>query len=44
MKEGGESISKHDLPEDSDMVAEILRAPKAGERMDSELFARLATK
>lgn len=38
----GEHIFEHDFPLGSDMVGDILRGPKAGERMEFELFSRLA--
>jgi hypothetical protein len=41
MKGAGEPIFEHDFPPGSDMVGDILRGPKAGERMEFELFSRL---
>ena len=43
MKGAGESIYEHDFPPGSDMMGEILKGPKAAERMEFELFSRLAT-
>ena len=43
MKGAGEPIFEHDFPPGSDMVGDILRGPKAGERMEFELFSRLGT-
>ncbi|CAK7245432.1 MAG: hypothetical protein STHCBS139747_007013 [Sporothrix thermara] len=37
----GEPSLEHDLPPGSDMMGEILQGPKAGERMEFELFTRL---
>lgn len=34
---------EHDFPPGSDIVGDILRGPKAGERMEFELFSRLGT-
>ena len=42
MKGAGEPIFEHDFPPGSDMVGDILRGPKAGERMEFELFSRLS--
>ena len=41
MRGAGEPIFEHDFPPGSDMVGEILRGPKAGKRMEFELFSRL---
>ena len=41
MKGAGEPIFEHDFPPGSDIVGDILRGPKAGERMEFELFSRL---
>lgn len=41
MKGRGEPVFEHDFPPGSDMVGEILRGPKAPERMEFELFTRL---
>jgi len=42
MRGAGEPIFEHDFPPGSDMVGDILRGPKAGGRMEFELFSRLA--
>jgi hypothetical protein len=41
MRGAGEPIFEHDFPPGSDMVGDILRGPKAAERMEFELFGRL---
>ena len=41
MKGAGEPIFEDDFPPGSDIVGDILRGPKAGERMEFELFSRL---
>ncbi|KAL1970611.1 hypothetical protein VTN77DRAFT_4255 [Rasamsonia byssochlamydoides] len=41
MKGMGEPCFENDFPPGSDMVGQILRGPKAGERMEFELFTRL---
>ena len=41
MKGAGEPIFEHDFPPSSDIVGDILHGPKAGERMEFELFSRL---
>ncbi|OAL37677.1 hypothetical protein AYO20_03184 [Fonsecaea nubica] len=41
MRGAGEPRFEHDLPPGSDIVGEILRGPKSGERMEFELFSRL---
>ncbi|KAK9312354.1 HNH endonuclease-domain-containing protein [Lipomyces starkeyi] len=41
MKGEGESVFEFDFPDGSDMVAEILSGPRAGERMEAELSLRL---
>ncbi|KIW78778.1 hypothetical protein Z517_08617 [Fonsecaea pedrosoi CBS 271.37] len=41
MRGTGEPHFEHDLPPGSDIVGEILRGPKSGERMEFELFSRL---
>ncbi|KAL2395074.1 hypothetical protein ABEF95_000494 [Exophiala dermatitidis] len=41
MRGAGEPRFEHDLPPGSDTVGEILQGPKAGERMEFELFSRL---
>ncbi len=43
MRGAGEPVLEHDFPAGSDMVGSILKAPKAAERMEFELFSRLAT-
>ncbi|KAE8440995.1 hypothetical protein EG329_006132 [Mollisiaceae sp. DMI_Dod_QoI] len=43
MKGAGEPIFEHDFPPGSDIVGNILEGPKAAERMEFELFSRLAT-
>ena len=42
MKGAGEPVFEHDFPPGSDMVGGILKGPKAAERMEFELFSRLA--
>lgn len=42
MKGVGEPIFEHDFPPGSDIVGDILKGPKAAERMEFELFSRLA--
>jgi hypothetical protein len=42
MKGAGEPQFEHDFPPGSDMVGSILEGPKAAERMEFELFSRLA--
>ena len=42
MKGAGEPIFEHDFPPGSDIVGDILKGPKAAERMEYELFSRLA--
>ena len=41
MKGAGEPVFEHDFPPGSDMMGQILRGPKAAERMEFELFNRL---
>jgi hypothetical protein len=43
MKGAGEPIFEHDFPPGSDMIGSILKGPKAAERMEFELFNRIAT-
>ena len=43
MRGAGEPIFEHDFPPGSDIVGSILEGPKAAERMEFELFNRLAT-
>jgi len=42
MKGAGEPYFEHDFPPGSDIMGDILRGPKAAERMEFELFDRLA--
>ena len=42
MKGAGEPIFEHDFPPGSDMMGQILRGPRAADRMEFELFGRLA--
>jgi hypothetical protein len=42
MRGAGEPMFEHDFPPGSDIVGEILNGPKPGERMEFELFSRLA--
>jgi hypothetical protein len=42
MKGAGEPIFEYDFPPGSDMVGDILRGPRPAERMEFELFGRLA--
>jgi hypothetical protein len=42
MRGAGEPIFEHDFPPGSDIVGDILRGPRAAERMEFELFGRLA--
>lgn len=42
MKDAGEPIFEYDFPPGSDMIGDILNGPKAAERMEYELFTRLA--
>jgi hypothetical protein len=39
----GEPVLEHDFPPGSDMVGSILKGPKPAERMEFELFNRMAT-
>jgi hypothetical protein len=43
MRGAGEPNFEHDFPPGSDIMGEILDGPKAAERMQFELFSRLAT-
>jgi hypothetical protein len=43
MRGAGEPIFEHDFPPGYDMIGSILQGPKAAERMEFELFKRLAT-
>jgi hypothetical protein len=42
MRGAGEPNFEHDFPPGSDIMGEIRRGPKAAERMEFELFDRLA--
>jgi len=42
MREQAEPLFEYDFPPGSDMIGEIMDGPKAGDRMEFELFARLA--
>lgn len=42
MRGTGELILEHDFPPGSDMIGQILSEPKAAQRMEFELFGRLA--
>jgi hypothetical protein len=42
MMGAGEPIFEHDFPPGSDIVGSILKGPKAAERMEFELFNRMA--
>jgi hypothetical protein len=42
MRGVGEPIFEYDFPPGSDIVGHIFRGPKAAERMEFELFGRLA--
>ncbi|KAH8672763.1 hypothetical protein BGZ60DRAFT_405507 [Tricladium varicosporioides] len=42
MKGVGEPIFEHDFPPGSDMIGSILKGPKAAERIEFELFSRMA--
>jgi hypothetical protein len=42
MRGAGEPHFEHDFPPGSDIVGEILSSPRAAERMEFELFGRLA--
>ncbi|KAF1815295.1 hypothetical protein P152DRAFT_455016 [Eremomyces bilateralis CBS 781.70] len=41
MRGSGEPVFEHDFPPGSDIAGDILRGPKAAERMQFELFSRL---
>ena len=43
MKGAGEPVFEHDFPPGSDIVGSIRQGPKATERMEFELFSRLAS-
>jgi hypothetical protein len=42
MRGAGEPSFEHDFPPGSDIVGDILRGPRVAERMEFELFNRLA--
>ncbi|KAL2130893.1 hypothetical protein VTI74DRAFT_5823 [Chaetomium olivicolor] len=42
MRGNGEPVLEFDFPPGSDVIGEIIRGPKAAERMEAELFGRLA--
>jgi hypothetical protein len=42
MKGAGEPVFEHDFPPGSDTISDILKGPKAAERMEFELFNRMA--
>jgi hypothetical protein len=42
MRGAGEPNFEHDFPPGSDIVGQILSGPKAAERMEFEVFSRLA--
>ncbi len=43
MKGAGEPVFEYDFPPGEDMMGDILGGPKARERMEFELFSRLAS-
>ncbi len=43
MRGAGVPRFEHDFPPGSDIVSDILNVPKAGERMEFELFSRLTS-
>ena len=43
MRGAGEPVFENDFPPGSDIMGSILKGPKAGERMEFELFSRMAT-
>ncbi|KAH8674538.1 HNH endonuclease-domain-containing protein [Tricladium varicosporioides] len=43
MRGAGEPVFEHDFPPGSDIMGSILEGPKAAERMEFELFSRMAT-
>lgn len=43
MRGAGEPVFEHDFPPGSDIMGSILVGPKAAERMEFELFSRMAT-
>ena len=42
MRGAGEPVFEHDFPPGSDIMGTILEGPKAAERMEFELFSRVA--
>ena len=42
MRGQAEPLFEYDFPPSSDMIGEIMDGPKAGERIEFELFTRLA--
>ena len=44
MRGDGEPVFENDFPPGSDMMGEILGGPKAAERIEFELFSRLAVR
>jgi hypothetical protein len=44
MRGAGEPVFENDFPPGSDIVGEVLSGPKAAERMEFELFSRLAAR
>jgi hypothetical protein len=43
MRGAGEPVFENDFPPGSDIVGDVLSGPKAAERMEFELFSRLAS-
>jgi hypothetical protein len=43
MRGAGEPTFELDFPPGSDMIGSIIKGPRAAERMEFELFTRLAT-
>jgi hypothetical protein len=43
MRGVGEPIFEHDFPPGSDIIGDVLSGPRAAERMEFEVFNRLAT-
>ena len=42
MRGAGEPVFEHDFPPGSDIMGDIINGPKAAERMEFELFDRIA--
>ena len=42
MRGVGEPVFEHDFPPGSDIMGDIINGPSAAERMESELFGRIA--